>query len=217
MPNQRQICYLCGKTEEELGAPLTSDHVIADCFFPQPKPKNLLTLPCCPACQKAYSKDEEYVRGSLSAISNLGTNKDALYAWKKTHRGLQRRPAVYADFRSRMSPVKVHGTTLPGLLFSQQRTEKVVKKIALGLHYHLTGVLFPADVETSVFYQPDTLLENILKQAQYRGYYGNSFSYAGAVCREGDSLWWLSFYESVLFIVVLWPNGREEKQPSQAS
>jgi hypothetical protein len=209
------MCYLCGKTEAELGAALTSDHVIADCFFSQPKPANLLTLPCCVACQKEYSKDEEYVRNSLSAISNLGENKDALYAWKKTHRGLKRKPAVYADFRSRITPVEIHGATLSGLLFSQQRTEKVVTKIARGLHYHLTGVRFTSNVETSVFYQPAELLEHLLKHAQHMGYYGDSFSYAGAVSPESDAVWWLSFYSSVLFIVIFLPTPNPSASPEK--
>jgi hypothetical protein len=45
------FCCLCGKSEIEIGEQLTKDHVIADCFFPQPKPANLLTLPCCVPCQ----------------------------------------------------------------------------------------------------------------------------------------------------------------------
>jgi hypothetical protein len=210
-PRVPRVCYLCGKTETELGAGLTRDHVIADSFFPQPKPKNLLTLPCCVSCQKEYGKDEEYVRNSLTAISDLSANNDALFAWKKTHRGLQRRSALYADFKNHMFPLKVQSATLLGLKFSQSRTEKVVRKIARGLHYHRTGVLLPASVYTSVFYQPKTLLDDLLKQSQYKGYFGNTLSYAGAVSAEGDAVWWLSFYASVLFIVVLWPSGREER------
>jgi hypothetical protein len=101
---QPRICYLCGKTEEELGEKLTKDHVIPNGFFPKPKPPNLLTLPCCLSCQKEYRMDEEYVRNSLSAISNVGANKDAHYAWKATHRALMRRPALNADFKGRIAP-----------------------------------------------------------------------------------------------------------------
>jgi hypothetical protein len=216
-PRTARVCYLCGKTEAELGAKLTQDHIIADCFFPQPKPKNLLTLPCCVSCQKEYRKDEEYVRNSLVAISNLSANKDAHYGWKKAHRGLQRRPALYADFGKRMFPFEVQGATFWGLKISQGRTEKVLRKIALGLHYHRTGVLLPANVETDVYPQPKTLLDDILKQSQYKGYFGETFSYAGAVSAEGDAVWWLSFYASVLFIVVLRPRGREEKTVSPQS
>jgi hypothetical protein len=205
-PRQPLICYLCGKKEEDLAEKLTSDHVVAAGFFAPPKPNNLLTLPCCLPCQKEYRDDEEYVRNSLSAISNLSENKDAFTAWKTTHRALKRRPALNADFRSRISAVEVHGAKLPGLQFSQQRTVKVIKKMIAGLHYHHTGNRLSDTVETEVFYNPDVILEDSLRLARYKGYFGSAFSYAGAVSREGDAaIWWLSFYASVLFIVVLTP------------
>ena len=140
-----------------------------------------------------------------------------LRAWKATHRALMRRPALNADFKGRIAPVEMHGAKLPGLMFSQQRTEKVIKKIVLRLHYHHTGKRFPTNVEAKVFYQPDKLLEDSLKSAQHKGYFGDSFSYAGAVSAEGDAVWWLSFYASVLFIVVLLPSGLEEPKVPPAS
>ncbi len=205
-PRKPRICYLCGKKEEDLAEKLTSDHVIAAGFFAPPKPLNLLTLPCCLSCQKEYRDDEEYVRNSLSAISNLSANKDAFTAWKTTHRALKRRPALNADFRSRISTVEVQGAKMLGLEFSQQRTEKVVKKMVAGLHYHHTGKRLPENIEAEVSYNPDVLLEDMLRQAGFKGYFGKAFSYAGGVSREGDAaIWWLSFYASVLFIVVLTP------------
>src|SRR5258707_4205943 len=138
-----QICYLCGKDETQLSEPLTHDHVIADCFFPQPKPANLLTLPCCVACQKEYRMDEEYVRNAFAPISNVSASTDALQAWKKTHRSIKRRPALHSDFMQRIFPVSIGGVNLSGLSFSQARTEKVMRKIVLGLHYHHTGVVLP--------------------------------------------------------------------------
>jgi hypothetical protein len=136
-----RVCYLCGKTEAQLSEPLTQDHVIADCFFPQPRPATLLTLPCCVPCQKEYSMDEEYIRNAFAPISNVSANADALQAWKKTHRSMKRRAALYADFLRRTFPVTVGGIKLPGLKFSQARTEKVMRKIVLGLHYHHTGMI----------------------------------------------------------------------------
>jgi hypothetical protein len=197
-------CYLCGKTEGQLGEPLTKDHVIADCFFPQPKPTNLLTLPCCVACQKEYRMDEEYVRSAFAPISNVSANADALQAWKKTHRSMKRRTAIYADFLKRTLPVTVGKHDLLGLSFSQARTEKVTRKIVLGLHYHRTGVLLPNDVQMTVHFQPDKILEELLQQRRYVGRYGNTFSYAGAFAAEGDSVWWLTFYQSILIIVGVW-------------
>lgn len=212
MSRPASVCYLCGKTEAQLGEPLTKDHVIADCFFPQPKPANLLTLPSCVPCQKEYRMDEEYVRNAFAPISNVTGSSDAMQAWKKTHRSIKRRPALNADFMKRIFPVSVGGVNLPGLAFSQARTEKVMRKIVLGLHYHHTGVRLPNDVEMTIHFQPKDILENILKQRRYAGYYGDTLSYAAAFAAEGDSVWWLSFYKSILVIVGVWPTPQDKQK-----
>jgi hypothetical protein len=210
-----KVCYLCGKDETQLSEPLTHDHVIADCFFPQPKPANLLTLPCCVPCQKEYRMDEEYVRNAFAPISNVSASTDALQAWKKTHRSIKRRPSMYADFVKRMLPVSDGKDNLLGLTFSQARTEKVMRKIVLGLHYHHTGVRLPNDVEMTVHFQPTTMLDDFLKHRRYAGYYGDTFSYAGAFAAEGDSVWWLSFYKSILLIVGVWTTQGKDTQGSE--
>lgn len=203
MSRRPRICYLCRKPESECAERLTNDHIIPDGFFPQPKPANLLTLPCCVPCQKEYRQHEEYVRNSFAASSNLSGNAEALQAWKAAHRSLKYRKAVYVDFLKRISPVEIGDRTLPGLGFSQERTEKVLRKIVLGLHYHHTGAMLPPDIPMTVYFQPQSILEDLIKYRKYVGRYGNTVSYAGAYAVEGDSVWWLSFYQSVLAIVTV--------------
>jgi len=203
MSRRPRVCYLCRKPESECAERLTNDHVFPDGFFAQPKPGNLLTLPCCVPCQKEYRQHEEYVRNSFAAISNLSGNADAFQAWKTAHRSLKYRQALYADFLKRLTPVEMGGKTFPGLEFSQERTEKVLRKIVLGLHYHHTGSMLPPDTPMTVYFQPNSILEDLLKHRKYIGRYGNTVSYAGAYAVEGDSVWWLTFYQSVLAIVTV--------------
>jgi len=110
---------------------------------------------------------------------------------------------LYADFLKRLTPVEVGGTTLPGLGFSQERTEKVLRKIVLGLHYHHTRSMLPPDIPMTVYFQPENILEDLIKYRKYVGRYGNTASYAGAYAVEGDCVWWLTFYQSVLAIVTI--------------
>jgi hypothetical protein len=156
--------------------------------------------------------DEEYVRNAFAPISNVSGSTDALQAWKKTHRSIKRRPALFADFMKRTLPVSVGNVKLLGLSFSQARTEKVIRKIVLGLHYHHTGVRLPNDVEMTIHFQPKDILDNILKLRQYAGNYGGTISYAAAFAVEGDSVWWLSFYQSILVIVGVWTTPQNEQQ-----
>jgi len=160
--------------------------------------------------------DEEYVRNAFAPISNVSGSADALQAWKKTHRSMKRRTAIYADFLKRAVPVTVGEHKVLGLTFSSERTEKVMQKIVLGLYYHHTGTRLPNDVEMTVYFQPDKLLEDLLQLRQYSGYYGNTISYAGAVTAEGDSVWWLSFYKSVLIIVTVLTTKESDPQGAVA-
>jgi len=143
------------------------------------------------------------VRNSFAAISNLSGNADALQAWKASHRSLKYRKALYADFLKRVTPVELGGKTLLGLGFSQERTEKVLRKIVLGLHFHHTGSMLPPDIPMTVYFQPENTLEDLIKHWKYVGRYGNTVSYAGAYTVDGDSFWWLTFYQSVLAIVTV--------------
>ncbi len=57
----KNICYLCGGKAE------TVDHVPPKSFFPKPWPLNLLTVPCCTACNNGLSQLDEQMRMFLAA------------------------------------------------------------------------------------------------------------------------------------------------------
>jgi len=59
------MCIYCGLQDAE-----TRDHIPPACFFPSPKPSNLITVPCRTKCNVNYGKDDEYVR---NVIANLDT------------------------------------------------------------------------------------------------------------------------------------------------
>lgn len=49
---------------------ITRDHIPPQCFFPKPKPSNLITVPCCKKCHTKWSNDDEYFRAVIvSAVS----------------------------------------------------------------------------------------------------------------------------------------------------
>src|SRR5579883_1467965 len=62
-----ESCYLCGATDS-----LTKDHVPPKNLFPDPKPKNLITVACCANCNAKFSKDDEAFRlwASTGAFSS---------------------------------------------------------------------------------------------------------------------------------------------------
>jgi len=54
-------CYLCERDAD------TQDHIPPRSFFPKPWPSNLLTVPCCSACNNRLSALDEQMRVFLAA------------------------------------------------------------------------------------------------------------------------------------------------------
>ncbi len=61
-------CYLCG---EELikNRNKSKDHVPPDCIFPQDKPRNLITIPCCKNCNEEFAQLDEKMRNFLAILA----------------------------------------------------------------------------------------------------------------------------------------------------
>jgi hypothetical protein len=63
------ICVYCGRE-----GPITDDHAPPRSFYPDPPPKNLITVPCCEACNKSFAKDDDYVRLIFTTAEGLMDN-----------------------------------------------------------------------------------------------------------------------------------------------
>jgi hypothetical protein len=64
---KKQECYLCGKLPAETPeGKLTREHLPPQNLFPDPRPSNLITVPCCRACNNGASEDDDYLRLAVS-------------------------------------------------------------------------------------------------------------------------------------------------------
>lgn len=71
----RTHCYLCGT-----GGKMTREHVPPKGFFPDPKPSNLITVPCCWKCNNPKSENDEMLR--LFAASAVNRNEAGSLVWR---------------------------------------------------------------------------------------------------------------------------------------
>src|SRR6266404_1118580 len=72
MHRQTVCCYLCRSTQN-----LTRDHLPPKNLFPEPRPTNLITVPCCETCNKGFSNLDEQFRVFVSMpvnVSETGKN-----------------------------------------------------------------------------------------------------------------------------------------------
>ena len=92
---REQECYLCGKKASATPeGDLTRDHLPPKNLFPQPRPDNLITVPCCYACNNQAHKDDEYLRLGVSGYYN--NNPIGKRIWKEK--------AVESTMRKRRLP-----------------------------------------------------------------------------------------------------------------
>lgn len=126
-------CYICNN------ASTSYEHVPASCFFPKDKRINLIKVPSCDLHNLKTSKDDEYIRNVVAMTK--GANKIAVELFRsKGLRSLKRSPAlesIIARNPKVMNFIKDDDTT-KGLTYEVERVrfDRVMKKIAYGLHFH---------------------------------------------------------------------------------
>ena len=64
----KKECYLCGTTLIK-NINKSKDHVPPECIFPDDKPDNLITVPCCTECNKEFNPLDEKMKNYLSIIA----------------------------------------------------------------------------------------------------------------------------------------------------
>jgi len=93
--NKRGECPYCGRY-----AKLTKDHVPPRALF-RPRPQEqLITVLCCPACNRAASLDDEYFRLNLALRDDVGQEPDIVEIIPAVLRSLERpeAPGLRAAF-----------------------------------------------------------------------------------------------------------------------
>lgn len=79
------LCTYCPKGAD------TRDHIPPLCFFPGPRPAELLTVPCCRSCNQTAGADDEQMRNLLAALEDSeGHEAIHEYLRPKMHRSFQR-------------------------------------------------------------------------------------------------------------------------------
>lgn len=204
MKKRRQKCYLCNKNFAD-----TRDHVPPECLFPDPKPSNLITLPCCSPCNRSYSKDEEYFRDNFSMISKRSPAVKQL--WGKTRRSYLRRPLKLRDIKSRLVDLNlkteggIHLGRATGLKFDESRTNRVIEKIVKGLFFRHTNKIIHSRVLFHIFFNPADILETYFRRRMFDHRWEDIFYYAFLFAQDSmySGFWWLEFYKSNLFLAAL--------------
>jgi hypothetical protein len=200
-------CYLCGKTDL-----ITNDHVPPKGFFPEPRPSNLITVPCCSRCNNSFSKDDEAVRTWLCAIIGSTPAGEWILQNKVVPGIMTRSPAFREGFLSSMKDTKLL-TEEDGLIdvvsftFDYDRVERFVVRITKGLlsFYH-PDYDYSSDNFDVRYVEPTRenlnkldSVKNILRY-DYRGDGVIQYRF-GLTDTKLSGLWIIVFYGATIFLV----------------
>lgn len=208
-----KLCIYCGEREAT-----TRDHVPPQCFFPVPRPDNLITVPSCDICNGNYGKDDERVRNLLTSLdvtekhpSIVGQIADKRNrAWRRT-RGEDKFLHILRSLK--MVDVYSEGGIYlgrrPAFNLDQDVMDRFIERITRALISHETGVgyvkgktewnMAPTDEDIKLmpkhikdFFDTAGKSKEIGNGIfKYIGYYDNRFG--------ANSLWIMLFYSGIAF------------------
>ncbi len=201
----RKQCYLCGTTLIK-NFNRSKDHVPPDCIFPESKPKDLITVPCCINCNQEYKMLDEKMKNFISIIAGEKSSD----AGEKSKHEIIRSSKLRNNF---LSYAKLHTSSTdnvgnPRLLFHFKKDElyKWIVRIVKGLYFdhHKASInkrsIFKVKPHPELSPQPSETfpMEEGLKFRPYFVY--------GTVKNDNklDSNYWvLIFYDHLIFTVLV--------------
>lgn len=181
----------------------TADHVPPRVFFPEPRPQ-LLTVPSCPQCNNAFSKEDEEFASFLSLRVGIDSSvTEKLH--QKNKRILGHNQRLKREIRSRIRPawIEVGGIIVgrkPVIDWPGEAHDRMIRRIVRGLYFHVMKRPLPAETPIhgswSLEFPPELLElwnefngENVGNEGQFR------YRCAYASDKPELSCWMFTFYD----------------------
>lgn len=154
-------CIYCGTNKD-----MTVEHIPPKALFPEPRPSNMLTVPCCKKCNESFSLDDEYFRTVLvncASVHPYDQNVQAVN--KKLLRSMKRQEAA-AMSNSILRSIQIVDVISPGGIYlgrnpamqvNGNRVGRVTDKITQGLFYIIQGYSMPDEYEVTSAFKDTTL------------------------------------------------------------
>lgn len=210
-------CVYCGEVKE-----VTRDHVIPECLFKRPYPKNLITVPVCHKCNNAKSKNDDYLRDFITTdiYGNQSPIAQEIFRDKVVRSCRSNRSLMTREFLSKahLEPFYtksgIYLGDFPSARVDSKRIKTIFSMIARGLFYDHRRQRIPDDYVFEVFrYHPwdfKDVWENF-KQMHLNGsrILGDVFGcrYISAEEDSPTTLWLMWFYRT-FFVSVSAMNPR---------
>ena len=208
-------CFLCGSTEN-----LTRDHIPPKALFLEPRPADLITVPCCYECNQAFHKQDELLRLFVSVGFNR--NKQGDLIWKKVAkrtigRGRLKQHVKDLVMNTTMGEFRTPDGILrmPYVTIAQEELSGSLIRVVKGLLCHHAPAIPRDELKFNVIQidqmKLNEVLDPLLTDLRLYGAKGDgAFRYWAGFIPEDKrgGIWVLMFYDSAAFAVFHEPGGR---------
>lgn len=206
------LCYLCGKPAT------TGDHAPPAGFFPDPKPDNLITVPCCRKCNGSYSMDDEAFRAWIVAPENLSAAGHWIRENKVYQNTFKNRPKLVENIKLHMGEIEIDGKKVDVLNFPADRANRFLIRLTKALLAKFYPNYPRNDQEYEVVPVDPTghnlkILERVRDAAIYDQRGDGVFQFRHAVYPVQEwGCWLFTFYEASLFLVRHRSNAKAQRE-----
>ena len=200
---EEQSCYLCG------GIADTRDHVPPRGIFSEPRPSDLITVPCCGKCNNQFSTEDEWFRTLIGMHANLGDT--AKQVTEKIAKKAAKSPRIGKQFKELVGSFRK--TLIGGSLFyTTEVAPRPVRKQLIRITKGLLCKFYPEkkakDFEWSVDFLDQLKMDNIFSDSRFQnlkhlniGQGAYQAKYEIASDRPDVGLWIHLFHNRVGFLV----------------
>lgn len=211
------LCPLCAKNKAQHNGKkyISKEHIPPQSIFIKNK-ENLITVPSCNACNAGTSRLDEKFKATLG----LYIGRQVPKLWQETLNTLNYRnnTSYKKSVLEQISPIQIKFESFGWGHKAQIEAEPikaVIKKIARGLHWHVTKEIVPSNNEITVYLlqqrqQAHPEIRSTLKQHGHTIITGGGdfqADYAIVTDRKYSSMWLFRFYNEDCFIAIIHPEN----------
>jgi hypothetical protein len=207
-----QYCIYCGEREAK-----ERDHVPPKCFFPEPLPNDLITVPSCSVCNREFGKIDEFVRDVLVSLDTTENRPELASVRAKLHRSMLREESakllmkIYTTIRP-VDVITKEGIILgkrPAFDFNRVEYDKFFERIARALLYVENSIeYFNGEFKWKMSYDEEGFkklpfpMKNFLLRGQKKSIGNGLIKYLGLWWKgKPTSLLFINFYEGIEFMI----------------
>ena len=179
----------------------SKDHVPPDCIFPEDKPSNLITVPCCIKCNNEYQHLDEKMRNFLALIAGDNSSSVGKIAQKEVFRS-QKWKDVFLSY-TKQHPELIDNVGNPRLVFyfDDNELNTWLVRIVKGLFYKLRGNRISKDATFKVEKYPQFVPQPSDSFPMENGLEFRPYFVYGVIQEENNDFWVLIFYDRLMFSV----------------